>query len=235
MRVRGRRVVKRAAIAADRVVGPALRRLGVNTKELYEYAYWRSRQIEEKELVNSFYERLFTRSVGLTYESYRGKRILDVGCGPRGSLEWATHAAERVGIDVLAERYRRFGTDRHAMRYVEAGAEDMPFDDGYFDVVTSFNSLDHVVDVRRSLREMARVLAPGGTMVLVVDIHRRPTVAEPQVLPWGLATWLDPALEVVEERHLEKRSGRLAEQMQFDHEDPADRYGVLLLKAVKRP
>src|SRR5262245_32605460 len=139
MRIIGRRFVKRAAIATDRLVGPALRRLGVNTKELYEYAYWRSCQIEEKELVNSFYERMFTRSVGLTRESYGGKRILDVGCGPRGSLEWAIHAAERVGIDVLAERYRRLGTDQHAMRYVAGNAEGMPFDDGYFDVVTSFN------------------------------------------------------------------------------------------------
>lgn len=236
MRLRGRRFVKRAAIATDRVVGPPLRKLGVNTKGLYEYAYWRSRLLEEKQFGNSFYRRLFTSSVGIDSEFYRGKRVLDVGCGPRGSLEWASHAAERVGVDVLVGRYRRFGIESHAMRYVEAGAERMPFDDEYFDVVTSFNALDHVEDVRASLAEMARVLRPGGTMLVVVDIHRRPTVAEPHALPWDLATWLDPALEVVDERHLEKRSSGpyLANQVGFDHDDPTDRYGVLLLRAVKR-
>lgn len=235
MRAEVRRFVKRAAIAADRVLGPPLRRLGFDTKGLYEYAYWRSRLAEEKQFGNSFYGRMFTRSVGLRYDFYAGKRILDVGCGPRGSLEWATHAAERVGVDVLVGRYRRFGIESHSMRYVEAGAEDMPFEDGYFDVVTSFNALDHVEDVRASLREMARVLRPGGMLVLVVDIHRRPTVAEPHALPWDLATWLDPSLEVVEERHLEKpsRGDYLANPVPFDHADPTDRYGVLVLKATK--
>lgn len=233
MKLGGRRLVKRAAIAVDRVVGPPLRKLGINTKGLYEYAYWRSRQFEEREFGNAFYQRMFTTSVGLRFRFYRSKRILDVGCGPRGSLEWASHAAERVGVDVLVDRYRRFGIDEHEMRYVEAGAEDMPFPDGYFDVVTSFNSLDHVDDVRAALREMTRVLAVGGTLILVVDIHREPTVAEPHALPWDLRTWLDPSLEVVDERHLEKSGPFLVEQTPFDHDDPTDRYGVLVLRAVK--
>lgn len=234
MKLGGRRLVKRAAIAVDRVVGPPLRKVGVNTKGLYEYAYWRSRQFEEKEFGNTFYQRMFTRSVGLTFRFYRGKRILDVGCGPRGSLEWASHAAERVGVDVLVGRYRRFGINDHEMRYVEAGAEDVPFSDGHFDVVTSFNSLDHVDDVAAALREMTRVLAVGGTLILVVDIHSEPTVAEPHALPWDLRTWLDPSLEVVDERHLEKAGPFLVEQVPFDHDDPTDRYGVLVLRAVKR-
>ena len=236
MRAGFRRFAKRAAIATDRVIGPPLRRLGFNTKGLYEYAYWRSRLSEEKEFGNAFYGRMFTRSVGLSSAFYADKRVLDVGCGPRGSLEWASHAAERVGVDVLVGRYRRFGIEGHSMRYVEAGAENMPFDDGYFDIVTSFNALDHVEDVRASLQEMTRVLRPGGMLVLVVDIHRRPTVAEPHALPWDLVGWLDPTLEVVDERHLEKQptGDYLANPVPYDHDDPSDRYGVLLIKARKR-
>src|SRR5690606_2103332 len=82
VRAEFRRLAKRAAIGTDRVVGPPLRRLGFNTKGLYEYAYWRSRLSEEKEFGNAFYGRMFTRSVGLSSAFYADKRVLDVGCGP---------------------------------------------------------------------------------------------------------------------------------------------------------
>lgn len=233
---RGRAAVKRVAIGLDRFVGPPLRRLGIDTKGAYEMAYWRSRRMEEGALRNDFYEAMFTRRIGLDRSFYAGKRVLDVGCGPRGSLEWATEAADRVGVDSLVDRYRSLGIDAHAMRYVASGAESMPFEDGAFDVVTTFNALDHVVDARRAVAEMQRVVAPAGTLVIVVDIHRRPTVAEPHALPWELRSWLTDDFEVVDERHLEKPDDRnaLARPVAFDHADPAERYGVLVLRAERR-
>ena len=121
------------------------------------------------------------------------------------------------------------------MDYVAAGAEEIPFGDGHFDVVTSFNSLDHVVDVDAALAEMTRVLRPAGMLVVVVDIHRRPTVAEPHAIPWDLGRQLADTFEVVHERHLEKpAAGSRAVSVPFDHDDPTDRYGVLVLRAVKR-
>ena len=57
MRLPGRRWAKSAALGANRVFGPALRRVGVDAKGAYEYAYWRSRRVEERTLQNSFYDR----------------------------------------------------------------------------------------------------------------------------------------------------------------------------------
>ena len=73
-------------------------------------------------------------------------------------------------------------------------------------------------------------------LVLVVDIHGRPTVAEPHVLPWDLGDWLAEDFEVVEERHLEKPRGHdyLFDQVPFDHDDPTERYGSLVLRGLKR-
>jgi ubiquinone/menaquinone biosynthesis C-methylase UbiE len=68
------------------------------------------------------------------------------------------------------------------MHYVATRAERLPFDDGSFDVVSTFNSLDHVEDADAALAEMRRVLAPGGTLLLLVETGRPPTVTEPLAL-----------------------------------------------------
>jgi SAM-dependent methyltransferase len=142
--------------------------------------------LQDTSLGNAHYEGVFTRQFELTPEFYAGKRVLDIGCGPAGSLEWATMVADRVGVDPLAERYREFGIDRHAMKYVTASAEDMPFADASFDVVALLNSLDHVDDIDDTIDEVSRVAADGGTLLLTVEVRHRPTAAEPHWLDWDI-------------------------------------------------
>jgi ubiquinone/menaquinone biosynthesis C-methylase UbiE len=132
------------------------------------------------------YEHFFTEHFGLTREDYRGQAILDIGCGPMGSLEWADIARERVGLDPLANHYRRLLGRAHAMTYVAAPAEAIPYEDDHFDVVTSFNNLDHVDDLQRTVAETKRVVSPRGRILLIVEIGHAPTPTEPHRL--------DPAL-----------------------------------------
>lgn len=168
-------------------------RLRAPSKADAELAYWTQRRAIEGVLGNAHYEHVFTRHFGLEASFFCGKRVLDVGCGPRGSLEWATTAASRVGLDPLVDRYRALGIDRHAMSYVRAPAERMPFGDASFDVVASLNSLDHVDDVDRTVGEITRVAAPGATWLLAVEVGHEPTATEPHSLPWdvcdGFAGW----------------------------------------------
>src|SRR5512145_2406788 len=138
-------------------------------KERHELACWRKKLRQESgQLSHRHYERFYTTFFGIEREFYAGKRIVDIGCGPRGSLEWADMAAERVGLDPLVSAYRALGIDRHRMAYVNAPAERIPFPDAYFDVVTSFNSLDHVDDLGQAIREIKRVAKPGGLFLLIV-------------------------------------------------------------------
>ena len=149
-------------------------------KEYFEYNFWSKLfRSGTGEFSNRHYEYFYTSFFGLTPEWYRGKKVLDVGCGPLGSLEWADLAQERIGLDPLAEKYRRLGVDKHRMTYVDAPVERIPFADGYFDVVTSFNSLDHVDSLDQAIAEMIRVLAPGGTMLVVVEVNHGPRPTEP--------------------------------------------------------
>jgi ubiquinone/menaquinone biosynthesis C-methylase UbiE len=163
------------------------------SKDVAELAYWRGRAAQEGTLGYAHYEHVFTTHFELTAEFFSAKRVLDVGCGPRGSLEWADDAAERVGLDPLADRYRELGIDRHAMRYVAAPAERIPLPDASFDIVATLNSLDHVDDVGGAVAEITRVAAPGATWLLTVEIGHAPTATEPHALEWdvieGFAAW----------------------------------------------
>jgi ubiquinone/menaquinone biosynthesis C-methylase UbiE len=165
----------------DRLRGLRSRLLGTGKPD-EELAYWRERRRIEGTLSNRHYEELYTEQFGLARADYAGKRVLDIGCGPRGSLEWACEARERIGLDPLVSRYRDLGIDTHAMTYVESGAEAIPFADGHFDIVASLNSLDHVDDVDAAIGEMTRVTRSGGVGLLIVEVNGAPTPTEPHTL-----------------------------------------------------
>ena len=192
-----------------------LERLRRARKLRHEYGYWSGRHAQGGRLEDGipFYRWLFCEHFGVGEAFYAGKRILDVGCGPRGSLEWAGGAAERVGLDPLADRYAGLHARPHAMRYVRGAAERMPFDDAHFHVVATINSLDHVDDLDAALREIARVTAPGGTWLLVVDVAHGPTVTEPQRLEWDLLDALAPDWELVERRAFARPSDNLYDNL----------------------
>jgi SAM-dependent methyltransferase len=208
-----------------------------------EIAFWKSRLQRQGVLTNDHFEYFYTTHFGLERAFYRGKRILDMGCGPRGSLEWATQAEIRIGIDPLAKMYRQLGTDRHSMRYVACGAENLPFTHGTFDVVSSFNSLDHVDDLDLVIDEIRRVLAPQGYFLLLTDVHRDPTVLEPSAFSWDIVGRFLPELEVLEQWQVEQSVfssegfGDIYQSLRqgtpYNHNDPRERNGILSVKFRK--
>lgn len=129
----------------------ALSRKPTEKKRKAELGYWKLKMAKQGELSSDHYEYFFTDHFDLDSGDYEGKRVLDIGCGPRGSLDWATMTEQNVGLDPLINEYEDLGIgDGSPMEYVDSGAEDIPFPDGHFDIVTSFNSLDHVDDLERS-------------------------------------------------------------------------------------
>lgn len=169
------------------VSGVATRLSPIRWKEYNELRYWKKRVREEGELAHGHYVHAYTAHFGLEPSFYDGKVLLDIGCGPRGSLEWAAGAARRIGLDPLAAEYLRLGADKHRMEYITAPSEAIPLPDASCDAVFSFNSLDHVENVEQSAAEIRRVLKPGGIFLLLVDVNHPPTDCEPHELtPAGL-------------------------------------------------
>jgi len=202
-----------------------------------ELSFWTSVQEDEGELRNDHYESFFTAALSIERSFYAGKRILDIGCGPRGSLEWAGDAAQRVGLDPLVPSYRSFGIDGHAMEYVATGSETIPFPDEHFDVVSSFNSLDHVDDLDATITEIKRVLKPGGLMLLITEVNHAPTVTEPIGFSWAILEQFRPECEVVDEWRFEKLDAGVYQSV--EHRTPytgdaGDHAGVLVAKLRRR-
>jgi ubiquinone/menaquinone biosynthesis C-methylase UbiE len=94
----------------------------------------------------------------------RDRDVLEVGCGTGRLLARVAPLARRaVGVDLspgMLAHARARGLD-----VVEGDATSLPFDDASFDVAFSFKVLPHVEDLRGALREMARVVRPGGVVL----------------------------------------------------------------------
>lgn len=205
-------------------------------KSLNEMIFWRFVKMKEGKLTNHHYEEFFTAFFDLEKSDYNDLEVVDIGCGPRGSLEWADNTKRRVGLDPLADKYVKMEGKNHQMEYINSGAEKMPFSNGEFDVVTSLNSLDHVDDLSQCIQEIKRVVKPGGLFLLICDIHSYPTLAEPSNFDWNVAQQFIPEFEVVFEKHFEGSNmyKSLREKIPYDHENKKDRYGIIALKLKRK-
>lgn len=114
------------------------------------------------------------------------RRILDLACGPgavtRGIAGLAPQA-QIVGVDLNPLLLERAELDRDAadldrIRFVEADCRRLPFADASFDFVYARFLFQHLRDPDTALREIRRVLAPGGR-ILIVDVDDRDLRTEP--------------------------------------------------------
>jgi SAM-dependent methyltransferase len=101
-----------------------------------------------------------------------GKRVLDAACGEGyGSALLGEAAASVVGVDIdgptIAHAGSRYGNDGR-VRFIEGSCTELPLPDASIDVVVSFETIEHLreEDQPRMVAEFARVLSPGGIVVI---------------------------------------------------------------------
>jgi len=105
-------------------------------------------------------------------------RILDLGCG----TGWASRrlarmasAGEVVGLDVADEMQHRAeeaSSGFNNIRYVWGSAENIPALDGLFTKVLSVESFYYYADQNKALRELKRVMAPGGQLFILINLYK---------------------------------------------------------------
>lgn len=204
--------------------------------EVFRYVDWYNHELEQHYHTVSPTEdqkvrcRLVTHSAILTWfdlhqkqkyasdlmlpsDVFAGMRVLDVGSGPMPSAEVFT-SCELYCLDPLLPSYIRAGfplhTYREKTRFIHSYAEDMPFEDDFFDAVISVNAIDHVDNIYLTAKEIERVLKQGRMLRMHIHYHKK-TQTEPLELNDNIMreafNWCDKLRKIYES---DKKFGSLA-------------------------
>lgn len=140
---------------------------------------------------------LWRRKVARIVRRWKPARVLDVATGTGDlalEIQDVCPRAEIVGSDFCAEMLEH-AAERGLAETLVADAMDLPFEDGSFDVVTVAFGLRNMVNYGGALREMRRVLRPGGHLLVLDFSLPNPPLRKPyqwylhRILP-KLAGWL---------------------------------------------
>jgi SAM-dependent methyltransferase len=99
-----------------------------------------------------------------------GKRVLDVASGEGyGSALMAAQAASVTGVDISPEAVKhaseRYGSAAN-LKYLCASCASIPLPDASFDVIVSFETIEHMTEHDAFMGEVSRLLAPGGLFII---------------------------------------------------------------------
>ncbi|MBI4775678.1 MAG: methyltransferase domain-containing protein [Deltaproteobacteria bacterium] len=135
---------------------------------------------------NHHFERIMPAMAGESGDDFiEGKIVADFGCGPRGSLRWASKARLRIGIDVLADRFAEEFFENfvsHGMVYLTSTERVIPLPSNCVDILFTLNAMDHVDSFPDMCGEIIRVIKPGGEFIGSFNLEEFPTPTEPQRL-----------------------------------------------------
>jgi SAM-dependent methyltransferase len=101
----------------------------------------------------------------------RGLRVLDVGCGAGGMLGPLSRYGDVTGIDT-SEELVAYCRERGFEKVLTGSAYDPPVPPGSMDLITLFDTIEHIPDDVRALTECRRRLAPGGLFFISVPAYQ---------------------------------------------------------------
>jgi SAM-dependent methyltransferase len=136
------------------------------------------------------------------------RRALDVGCGEgRFCRMLKAQGVDAVGIDPAVSLIARAREMDTRGDYRVGVAEALPFEDGAFDLVVSYLSLIDIPDAAAAIGEMARVLEPGGAL-LIANLAGYNSAGDVNDLGWS--TLADGRRAQAMDRYLEEKSAWIA-------------------------
>jgi SAM-dependent methyltransferase len=171
----------------------------------------------------------------LDRHDWQGVVVLEVGCGQGAILNYLPEKGARVhGIDMSAGSLRQAKAGAEELGHADritlslADAEYLPFADAAFERIVSVGVLHHTPDTAAGIREIYRVLAPGG--VAIVMLYRS---GNPKWWATALLRWLSRLVD-----RLAGRSDVVAQRLRQDTEAGAvqgtallELFGVPVLRA----
>jgi ubiquinone/menaquinone biosynthesis C-methylase UbiE len=138
-------------------------------KQASEVWFDRWARFYERDLFSRFLRGLQQRALA-ALELGAGDRLLDVGCGTGAAVrEAASRVEQAVGVDLserMISRARELAEGLANVEFVQGDSEALPFADSSFTALLCTTSFHHYPDPEAAAGEMARVLAPGGRLVI---------------------------------------------------------------------
>lgn len=153
------------------------------------YQAWRASDLGR--ITDGIEEELILELIG----PLQGNRVLDVGCGDGVlSVELSRQGAHVTALDAdsrMLDAARDRADSAHAnITFIEGNARSLPFADNSFDVVVAVTVLCFVADAESAVREMVRVLRPGGRLVMGELGRHSIWAAKRRLSGWlGSRTW----------------------------------------------
>jgi ubiquinone/menaquinone biosynthesis C-methylase UbiE len=159
----------------------------------------------------------------LAKHQWENVRVLEVGCGQGTVLNHlAARRADAVGVDmsmVSIERARAGARElRHRVEVAQSDAEALPFPDASFNAVVSFGVLHHTPDTAKAIREVRRVLKPGGLAIVMLYRTGNPK--------WWVTRSIRGASAAID--RLSGETARIAGRLRTGHGTDGDRGTALL-------
>jgi len=109
----------------------------------------------------------------LTHELPEKSKMIDFGCGTGFIINLAHQFFEEViGIDITREMMDQVDLSPGNITLIESLAENTSFEDNYFDFATAYSFMDHLFDYKTFLKEVFRVLKPGGVFYSDLNPNR---------------------------------------------------------------
>lgn len=117
--------------------------------------------------------RIFFELLDRTFaaEPTRQRAVLEIGCGAGGMLGPLSRYGQTTGLDIDHE-YVAFCKERGFSQVLCGSGYELPFGDDSFDLVCLFDTLEHIPDDVQALREVFRVLRPGGHVFVSVPAYQ---------------------------------------------------------------
>ena len=126
--------------------------------ELEETHWW---YVGRRRIIASFVKDICARITD------RRPQILDVGCGTGANLKMLSEFGDAAGVDISADAIE-FCRARGLKNVRLGAAEELPYESDTFDLVTALDVVEHLDDDVGGLREIRRVLRPGGHALIFV-------------------------------------------------------------------
>lgn len=126
------------------------------------------------------------------FEKHQNEKVLDIGCGPGWLVvNFAKNNADIYAIDITDKAIdittKTLDFLNLSAKLKVANAEELPFEDNYFDFITSSGVLHHTPDTKKAVKEAYRVLKPGGRAI--ISLYYRNILLHPAIFPLMLKVY----------------------------------------------